>query len=165
MAVKVPSDALSGPSHTVGWILGGASVLAIAVSAVMFGPTLAAQVNPAPSPSPTVIAVGGGSYAAPIVVSPDSIEGSRTAAAAQAAAEKAAADAATAAAAQAAADAAAAAATPKRAATSSGPVKCPAGSQANSGDGVNDTSCFPEICFHITLPDPAHPECVTAFKP
>lgn len=47
----------------------------------------------------------------------------------------------------------------------SGPIKCPAGSQANSGDGPNDTSCFPEICFHIVLPDPAHPECVTAFKP
>lgn len=44
-------------------------------------------------------------------------------------------------------------------------IKCPAGSQANSGDGGNDTSCFPVICFHITLPDPAHPECATPFKP
>lgn len=69
--------------------------------------------------------------------------------------------AAAAAAAQAAADAARRAAAPK----SVTPVKCPAGSQANSGDGGNDTSCFPEICFHIVLPDPAHPECVTAFKP
>lgn len=76
------------------------------------------------------------------------------AAAAQAAAD--------AAAAQAAADAAKA---PARQSTSTGPIKCPAGSQANSGDGGNDTSCFPEICFRITLPDPAHPECVTAFKP
>jgi hypothetical protein len=42
---------------------------------------------------------------------------------------------------------------------------CPAGSQANSGDASGDTSCFPEICFHIVLPDPAHPECVTPFKP
>ena len=49
--------------------------------------------------------------------------------------------------------------------TPSGPIKCPAGSQANSGDGGNDTSCFPEICFHITLPDPSHLECVTPFKP
>jgi len=49
------------------------------------------------------------------------------------------------------------------------PVTCPPGSQANSGTTINgvrvDTSCFPEICFHITLPDPNHPECVTAFKP
>ncbi|GAA0426553.1 hypothetical protein GCM10009543_22180 [Leifsonia naganoensis] len=47
----------------------------------------------------------------------------------------------------------------------SGPIKCPAGSQANSGDGGNDTSCLPEICFHITLPDPNHTECETPFKP
>jgi preprotein translocase subunit SecF len=47
----------------------------------------------------------------------------------------------------------------------SGPIKCPAGSQANSGDGPNDTSCFPTICFHIQLPDAAHPECEVAFKP
>jgi hypothetical protein len=44
-------------------------------------------------------------------------------------------------------------------------TKCPAGSQANSGDGDVDFTCFPDICFHITLPDPNHPECVTAFKP
>lgn len=48
---------------------------------------------------------------------------------------------------------------------STGPVKCPAGSQANSGDGENDTSCFPEICFHVVLPDPAYPQCEVAFKP
>lgn len=46
-----------------------------------------------------------------------------------------------------------------------GPIKCPPGSQANSGDGPNDTSCFPSECFTITLPDPAYPQCVTAFKP
>lgn len=45
------------------------------------------------------------------------------------------------------------------------PVRCPAGSQANSNDGVNDTSCFPVVCFTITVPDPAHPECDVAFKP
>ena len=49
--------------------------------------------------------------------------------------------------------------------TAPAPIKCPAGSSANSGDAGNDTSCFPDICFHIMLPDPAHPECVTAFKP
>lgn len=47
----------------------------------------------------------------------------------------------------------------------SGPTKCPAGSTANSADGVNDTSCFPNVCFGISVPDPAHPECDVAFKP
>jgi hypothetical protein len=46
-----------------------------------------------------------------------------------------------------------------------GLIHCPAGSTANSGDVQGATSCFPDICFHITLPDPNHPECVTAFKP
>jgi hypothetical protein len=70
-----------------------------------------------------------------------------------------------------AAEAAAAAAAAEAAAAAaeepvgSGPIKCPAGSSANSGDGPNDTSCFPDICFHITLPDPGHPECEVAFKP
>ena len=44
-------------------------------------------------------------------------------------------------------------------------IKCPAGSQANSGNAGNDTSCFPEQCFRMVLPDPAHPECDTPFKP
>lgn len=44
-------------------------------------------------------------------------------------------------------------------------IKCPAGSQANSGDGVNDTSCFPDICFNISLPNPDHPECDEPFRP
>ncbi len=44
-------------------------------------------------------------------------------------------------------------------------VKCPAGSTANSNDGRNDTSCYPNICFTIPVPDPAHPECDQAFKP
>ncbi|WP_022891251.1 hypothetical protein [Agromyces subbeticus] len=47
----------------------------------------------------------------------------------------------------------------------SGATKCPAGSLPNSGDGENHTSCFPEECFHVTLPDPSYPQCVTAFKP
>ena len=47
----------------------------------------------------------------------------------------------------------------------SGPIRCPAGSSANSNDGVNDTSCFPNICFTIQVPNPAHPECDVAFKP
>jgi len=47
----------------------------------------------------------------------------------------------------------------------SDPVRCPAGSSANSSDGVNDTSCFPNICFSIAVPDAAHPECDVAFRP
>lgn len=54
---------------------------------------------------------------------------------------------------------------PAQHSAATGPVRCPAGSSANSNDGVNDTSCFPDICFHIPVPDPAHPECDTAFKP
>jgi hypothetical protein len=46
-----------------------------------------------------------------------------------------------------------------------GPIRCPAGSSANSGDAGNGTSCFPDICFHIALSDVTHPECVTPFKP
>ncbi|MGV8912480.1 MAG: hypothetical protein ACOH14_07680 [Rhodoglobus sp.] len=46
-----------------------------------------------------------------------------------------------------------------------GPTLCPAGSTANSSDGTNDTSCFPNVCFTITVPDPAHPECDYSFKP
>lgn len=45
------------------------------------------------------------------------------------------------------------------------PIKCPAGSSANSNDGVNDTSCYPDICMSIAVPDPAHPECNAPFKP
>lgn len=47
----------------------------------------------------------------------------------------------------------------------SGPIRCPAGSTANSNDGVNDTSCYPNICFSIVVPDPAHPECDAPFRP
>jgi hypothetical protein len=112
--------------------------------------------------------------------SPDALAAATTTAQTDAAAALAAQEAAVAAqaavdavAAQAAADAAAKAAAVKapvkRSATTNtstaGPVKCPAGSQANSGDAGNDTSCFPVICFTIVLPDPAHPECVTPFKP
>lgn len=45
------------------------------------------------------------------------------------------------------------------------PIRCPGGSLANSSDGVNDTSCMWEVCFSITVPDPAHPECDAAFRP
>jgi hypothetical protein len=42
---------------------------------------------------------------------------------------------------------------------------CPPGSTVNSGDGDVAYTCFPDVCFHVTLPDPAYPQCVTAFKP
>jgi type IV secretory pathway VirB10-like protein len=45
------------------------------------------------------------------------------------------------------------------------PIRCPSGSQATAGDGGNDTACLPEICFRITLPDAAHPECEAPFRP
>lgn len=47
----------------------------------------------------------------------------------------------------------------------SGPVLCPPGSQANSSDGYNDTSCFPSVCFTISVPNPDYPECDVAFVP
>lgn len=46
------------------------------------------------------------------------------------------------------------------------PIRCPAGSYANSNDGVNDTSCWPDVCATVTtFPDPAYPECDVAFRP
>ena len=47
------------------------------------------------------------------------------------------------------------------------PIRCPAGSSANSNDGTNDTSCYPDICLSpgMIIPDPAHPECDAPFKP
>ena len=42
---------------------------------------------------------------------------------------------------------------------------CPEGSFASTGDETGDTSCLPEICRHIMLPDPVYPECETPFKP
>lgn len=45
------------------------------------------------------------------------------------------------------------------------PIRCPGGSVANSSDGTNDTSCMWEVCFTITVPDAAHPECDAAFRP
>jgi PKD repeat protein len=47
----------------------------------------------------------------------------------------------------------------------SGPDRCPAGTTVNSNDGTNDTSCLPNICLGLTLPDPAHPECDYAYPP
>lgn len=140
-------------------IITAASVVLVAglgTAAFAFGPTLRAGLN-----HPTATATAAPADTAP-TLSPDELAAVQQAATDQqtkiAADQKAAADAA---AAQAAADAAAQAA----AKHPGGPIRCPAGSSANSNDGVNDTSCFPNICFGITVPDPAHPECNVAFKP
>lgn len=52
-----------------------------------------------------------------------------------------------------------------QAASTADPNRCPAGTSANSGDGGRDTSCLPNICFGLTLPDPSHPECDYAHPP
>jgi hypothetical protein len=163
------ADKLRTPARKLPWLIGAPVALALAVGGA-FG--AAALTQPAPVPTPSVVAVvHEGLSPAELVQVQAAADGQAAQIAADAAAALAAQQAADAAAAQQAADAlaaqqaAAAAATHKSAATVVGLVKCPAGSQANTGDGGNDTSCFPDICFHITLPDPAHPECVTAFKP
>lgn len=47
-----------------------------------------------------------------------------------------------------------------------GPILCPVGTQANSGDGFNDTSCLPDVCYTLrSIPDPAYPECDYAYPP
>ena len=46
-----------------------------------------------------------------------------------------------------------------------GPVLCPSGTSANANDGYNDISCFPDICFNISVPNPEHPECDVAMPP
>jgi hypothetical protein len=51
---KLPSDALTRPSRRLPWILGGVVALAIAASAVAFGPALASQLNPTAVPTPTL---------------------------------------------------------------------------------------------------------------
>lgn len=157
---QLPSDTLRKPTRRTPWILSGIAAAALVVSAVTVGPSIAANLTPSAAPSPTMTP-----YVAALTPAElDSVQQGADAQQAiivadQAAAAKAAADAA---AAQAAASAAKAT---HHAATATGPIRCPAGSTANSGDGGNDTSCFPDICFHVTLPDPAYPQCVTAFKP
>lgn len=45
------------------------------------------------------------------------------------------------------------------------PILCPGGSTSVGSDGFNDTSCLPNECFSITLPDPAYPQCDAPFRP
>lgn len=162
----------------------GASVAAVAVivaGAWGIGSNIAAQ--PEPTPTETITEIVGaytGIDGATVQESDDLIEASdrieaERAAAAAAEAERIAAEQA---AAQAAADEAAREterASQQTPSTDGGgtntpaqppaPIRCPAGSVANSNDGVNDTSCFPEICFSIVVPNPEHPECDVAFRP
>lgn len=158
MTSRLPSDALTKRTSPI-------KVAIIAVAAVVLvgglgtaafaiGPSLRAGLN-----HPTATATVAPADTLP-TLSPselDSVQQAADAQQTQIAADQAAA-------AKAAADAAAAqsAAAAKAAAAH---TKCPAGSMANSGNNGIDLTCFPDICFHITLPDPAHPECVTAFKP
>lgn len=46
-----------------------------------------------------------------------------------------------------------------------GPDLCPPGTQSNGSDGYNDTSCGPDICWTMPIPDPAHPECDYFYPP
>jgi len=158
MDQNLPSDRLTTPTRRAPWIIGGVLAVGVAVSAIAFGPAVAAQLAPAPSPTQTVAPAD----TAP-TLSPDELAAVQQSADEQqaiiSADEKAAADAAAAAA------AAAAAKSAPKANAGGGAIHCPAGSFANSNDGVNDTSCFPDICSHIQVPDPAHPECDAAFKP
>jgi hypothetical protein len=54
---------------------------------------------------------------------------------------------------------------PEPAPEPAGPDLCPAGTQANSSDGYNDTSCAPNECMTGTLPDPNRPQCDYFYEP
>lgn len=46
------------------------------------------------------------------------------------------------------------------------PVLCSSiGAVPVASDGYNDTSCTWEVCYSISIPDPAHPECDANFRP
>jgi len=51
---KLPSETLAHPVRRVPWIVGGVLAAAAIVSAVTFGPAVAAQLGAFPSPSPSV---------------------------------------------------------------------------------------------------------------
>lgn len=46
-----------------------------------------------------------------------------------------------------------------------GPILCPAGTTVNSSDGYNDTSCAPDVCLTMTLPNPDYPQCDYFYPP
>lgn len=155
-------DRLTKPRRP--WRIAGIAAAAVVIAGGLgVGAAVAAPiVFPTPKPTPTVafvpVAQTGSVNRAPAVTSAQQQT-------ADAAAAKMLADQQGAAAAAAAQAVAAKAAAVKTVQAPSGPIRCPVGSQANSGDAGNDTSCLPVICFHIVLPDPAHPECNTPFKP
>lgn len=138
---RLPSDALKGPTRRVPWILGGVATAALLVSGVMFGPAVAAQLTPAPTPTATVAPADTVS-----TLSPEELasvqQGADEQQAIIAADEKAAADAAAAQAAQAAADAAQAAAS-RDANRQSNPAGLPAGAVVplNSFGSPDTTKC------------------------
>jgi len=154
---KLPSDTLKQPTsrRKVAAVV-VATALTVALAYVGGSTWAARQANTAPAPRAVADA--------PLLSHAEVTESAQIAQDSQQAAadEKARQDLA---AQQAAAAAAAQAAAAHHSSSAGGPIRCPAGSSANSNDGVNDTSCFPDICFHIPIPDPAHPECDTAFKP
>lgn len=125
------------------------------------------QATPTPTSTPVAFVIPADMpvNAAPVVADPETYDQ----VIADIAAKKAAADAqaaADAAAAQAAADAAVKAASGRKSSANetSGPVRCPAGSQVTSSDGTNDTGCLPDHCFPSNDPQ-TQPECATPFKP
>lgn len=130
--MKNVADTLRAPSRRWPWISGGAAAVGLVAAAVIVGPSFAANMNAAPSPTPTTT-----EYVA--TLTPAEIDAVQQIAADQQA--KIAAD-------QAAADAAAA--SEKQAAlvaghqqqTAGGPVKCDAGYTANAVDAAgNESNC------------------------
>jgi hypothetical protein len=129
MKQQLPSDTLKKPTRRVPWILGVTAGLALAGSAVAFGPSIASTLNPAPTPTPTAT-----QYVATMTA--DELDSVQSAADQQAATikddeEKAAA----------AAKAAALAAAHQQQADD-GPIKCATGYKANAVDAAgNESNC------------------------
>jgi hypothetical protein len=54
MTQRLPSDTLKKPTRRLPWILGLAGAAVIATGAVLAGPSIASNLNPAPTPTPTI---------------------------------------------------------------------------------------------------------------
>ena len=165
-SAPLPSDALAKPARRAPWIIGGAAAIAIAVSAVVAGPTIAAQLNPAPTATSAAVVADEPAPLtdAELAAVQQGADAQQAQIEADAAAALLAQQQAEAAAAQAAAEAAKRSVAENPA--SHGLIVCPAGSVVVEGDAQGNADlCLPSICQHLSLPDPDHPECVTAFKP
>ncbi|MEO6116019.1 MAG: hypothetical protein ABIP33_06505 [Pseudolysinimonas sp.] len=127
-----PVDTLRKPARRAAWILSGVAGLAIAATAVVVGPSIAANLNPAPTPSPTAA-----DYVATLTpAEQDTVQQQADAQQATIVADQAAA------AAQAAADRAAALVVAHQVQSADGPVKCDAGYTANAVDAAgNESNC------------------------